>query len=285
MAVNTKSIHLIIASYSKELSDLHDSDLHDLIVIERGLEVSRNTIRKLRRIVVGKTFNNLVDEINFFKSQKPFIFGRIKFFLSIYNYNLKKVVGSIKSQKHQLNMKIKSLQKDHLQDLDFVKYYRRHSTFLDNYYFVRGNENNQLGGNDYGFYLDEEFSTSHDTNVANIMAYDLSISYYTNLLKDLDKPSDRNTALKRHFKSLKLGWTANKIDLIELIYALQASGSIKGGKAGIKDMAMACEQIFDMDLGNFYRKFLEIRGRKIETTKYLDRLKRSLLKRIEEADD
>lgn len=50
-------------------------------------------------------------------------------------------------------------------------------------------------------------------------------------------------------------------------------------------MAMACEQIFDLDLGNYYRKFLEIRARKIEPTKFLDRMKSSLLKRMQDADE
>lgn len=82
----------------------------------------------------------------------------------------------------------------------------------------------------------------------------------------------------------RLGWTASKTDLIELIYALQASGAIKSGTAGIKEMASACEEIFDLNLGNVYRTFLEIRERKIDQTKFIDRLKTTLLRRMEETD-
>jgi hypothetical protein len=82
-----------------------------------------------------------------------------------------------------------------------------------------------------------------------------------------------------------LKWAGNKIDLIELIYALHASGSIKGA-TGIKQVAEACEELFDVDLGNYYRKFIELRNRKlVERTHFLDTLKSSLIQRMEEADD
>ena len=85
--------------------------------------------------------------------------------------------------------------------------------------------------------------------------------------------------------SSKLFWTGNKTDLIELIYALHSSGAINSGTADIKEMASACEQIFNIDLGDYYRTFLEIRSRKINQTKFIDKLKESLTKRIEDTDE
>lgn len=274
-----------MAGYSKKILEIEENELDDFIVIEQGIETSRAVVRKLRKLLSGRDFKNSEDEIHFFKVQKPFVYGRIMFFLTIYNYQLRKSKGSLKLQKNDIDAKIKSLQKDYLKDFDFIKYYRKNSNKLDNIYFLRGKEECRLLATDCSFSLDEEFSTSHDTSVAKIIAYDLLLSYYMKELDNLKKSNQEDNPVKRHFKSLNLGWTANKIDLIELIYALQASGAIKGGKAGIKDMAIACEQIFDIDLGNYYRKFLEIRGRKIEPTKFLDRMKLALLKRIEEADE
>lgn len=49
-------------------------------------------------------------------------------------------------------------------------------------------------------------------------------------------------------------------------------------------MACACEDIFELKLGNVYRTFLEIRERKIDQTKFIDRLKATLLRRMEETD-
>jgi hypothetical protein len=50
-------------------------------------------------------------------------------------------------------------------------------------------------------------------------------------------------------------------------------------------MAAVCEQIFNIDLGNYYHTFIEIRSRKSNSTKFIDKLKESLLKRIEESDE
>ena len=117
------------------------------------------------------------------------------------------------------------------------------------------------------------------------MAYDLLVNHY---VQELSYLRDISYGKSRELNTLangdRLSWTASKTDLIELIYALQASGAIKSGTAGIKEMASACESIFDLNLGNVYRTFLEIRERKIDLTKFIDRLKSALLQRMEETD-
>ena len=73
--------------------------------------------------------------------------------------------------------------------------------------------------------------------------------------------------------------------MIELIYAIKASGSVKENTS-IREIAIACEGLFDVDLGNYYRKFIELRNRKIvERTRYIDKLKSNLLDRMNEADE
>ena len=281
------SIIKIVNNYRKEIEEVEQGNLNDFAVVEKGINVSRKHLQKLRVILRNKEFETKQDEITFFKKQKPYIYGKLKFFVKILKTLSTRPLGSIKSQREFLDNEIKNLQSFYQSNVDFVKYYRSNAEHLDEFYFLRGYDNMYLIADTSHFYTDSEFSTSHDNAVAKIIAYDLLLAYYVEeltILRNKGKGS-KNNPVKRHFKALNLGWTANKIDLIELIYALQASGAIRGGKAAIKEMAMACEQIFDMDLGNYYRKFLEIRGRKIEPTKFLDRMKASLLKRMEEADD
>ena len=71
---------------------------------------------------------------------------------------------------------------------------------------------------------------------------------------------------------------------MELVYALQASGLINNGNVGIKDLATALEQLFYVEVGDYYRIFLEIRMRKSNQSKLLDFLKTSLHNRIIEVD-
>lgn len=276
----------IIEQYRIDIEEISENDLNDFKTVEKGIQISRKCLQNLRIVIRNGSFVNKENEILFFKKQKPFIYGNLKYYVKLYKYLIKTPKGSTKSQRNHIDSEIQKLQDYHNQNIDFIRYYRQDSTNLDEFYFLRGNDNIGLISDTSHFYTDAEFSTSHDNAVAKIIAYDLLLAYYLYRLNELkNSKKSVNNPVKRHFKSLDLGWTANKIDLIELIYALQASGAIKGGKAGIKDMAMACEQIFDIDLGNYYRKFLEIRGRKIEPTKFLDRMKASLLKRMKDADE
>ncbi|MDL5512466.1 RteC domain-containing protein [Arenibacter sp. M-2] len=279
-----KKITDILKSYKIKISSVEDSDLEDFHNIEEGIKISRKYLQKLRIIIREEEFSNKENEILFFKKQKPILYGNLKFYVKLYKYLLIRPKGSSKYKKKIIGEEIKKLQNYYTENINFIRYYRQNSTTLDEFYFLRGNDNIGLISDTSHFYTDAEFSTSHDNAVAKIIAYDLLLAYYQDELNKLEHHKNNNL-VKRGFKSLDFGWTANKIDLIELIYALQASGAIKGGKAGIKDMAMACEQIFDLDLGNYYRKFLEIRARKIEPTKFLDRMRSSLLKRMQDADE
>ena len=77
-----------------------------------------------------------------------------------------------------------------------------------------------------------------------------------------------------------LNWTGSKTNLIELVYALQSSGSINSGTADIKEIALMLERVFNIDLGNYYQTFTEIRSRKSNPTKFIDNLKESLINRL-----
>ena len=130
-----------------------------------------------------------------------------------------------------------------------------------------------------------QFSTSHDATVATILAYDMLIVYLKTKIDKLENSNSMETVFNPFQNQSRLFWTANKTDLIELIYALHSSGAVNSGTADIKEMASACEQIFNIDLGNYYHTFVEIRSRKSNTTKFIDKLKESLAQRIDESDE
>jgi hypothetical protein len=59
---------------------------------------------------------------------------------------------------------------------------------------------------------------------------------------------------------------------------------VNNGTASINELAKSMEALFQKDLGDYYRTFLEIRERKKSPTKLLDTLKTSLMNRMIEAD-
>lgn len=280
-----KLIHTILNNYKEEIKVVEESNLDDFNNVEQGISISRQYLQKLRICVRENKFVDQQNEIIFFKKHKPYIYSRLKFYAKLYNFLINRPAGTIKSQEEFIDVEINKLQESNRRNVDFIKYYREDSELLDEFYFLRGHDNISLVSDTSHFYTDAEFSTSHDNAIAKIMAYDLLISHYArelSYLRDLSQSKPRKTNTLSNGE--RLDWTASKTDLIELIYALQASGAIKSGTAGIKEMASACEDIFKLKLGNVYRTFLEIRERKIEQTKFIDRLKATLLRRMEETD-
>ena len=108
------------------------------------------------------------------------------------------------------------------------------------------------------------------------------IDYIQIELKQLDKPVEFNQS---HYKS-PLKWTAHKIDLSEIIYALLYSGAVNNGNATIIELAEAFEQIFNVEIKeDIYRYRLDIQKRKIERTKFLNLLIAILQRMIDEKDE
>ncbi len=57
------------------------------------------------------------------------------------------------------------------------------------------------------------------------------------------------------------------------------------GKTDIKAIATYFENVFEIDLGDFYHTYLEIRNRKINRTKFLDSLKDAIIRQMNEQDE
>ena len=81
-----------------------------------------------------------------------------------------------------------------------------------------------------------------------------------------------------------LRWTGSKRALVELIYALEANGDFNKGTATLKEIAGYFENVFSIDIGDLYHSYLEMRSRKINRTRYLETLQKSLLRRMDEND-
>ncbi len=109
-----------------------------------------------------------------------------------------------------------------------------------------------------------EFTTSHDFLLGKVIGFDMYTHYLQNKLNSL------NGDISDNQKKSKLQWTASKTALTELIYALHSSGAINSGAADLKEIACATERIFNVELKDYYRTFIEIRyGKHIGWEVYL----------------
>jgi hypothetical protein len=75
-----------------------------------------------------------------------------------------------------------------------------------------------------------------------------------------------------------------KIDVVELIYALHASGAINHGDADLKEIQEAFELIFKCKIDDLYRSFHDIVNRKKEQVKFVNVLEYYLKNRLDEVN-
>ena len=275
---------------SKYLSELNDQlrfieleHQEPIAKSEAAINIILISLQKLNLFVSKYKFKNKAEEIIFFKQQKPQFFCKIIFYTKLLNTETKRPKGSDKAQRKYLLNELKNLQRFFGNNLDFYQYYRTNATYLDDKYFIRGKHDIRLSLDTFFFATDPQFNTSHDFKVAKILANDLLEIYLKEQLTALNN-KEGNSNKHQVDTKFKLSWTDSKAALTEVLYAFYYQGSFNNGKADLKDIATYFEATFNIDLGDVYRTWYSIKGRKIDSTAYLETLKTLLQKKIDEPD-
>ena len=278
--METKSIELL-RELNGQIEFLESEFDNVLQKSEEIIKVILKTLEQLRKMLIKHKFKSKHEEILFFKSIKPQFTSKLYYHMAVFRIASQTPIGGASILKNYYEAEQANIKHFFDKNLDFYQYYRTNSTFLDEKYFLRGIVDFKINLNNYYFEFDPKFSTTHDCKVALIMAYDLLSIYIDKKILELEK------ALNGIYttQTSKLQWTAPKVALIELIYALQTEGVFNNGTANVKDIADQFQETFNVDLGQYRRVFLDIRTRKDDRAKFINTLKDKLLLRMEETDE
>jgi len=236
-------------------------------------------LRRLKELVGENDFESREAEILFFKEIKPRIYSRLIYSLKVFETETRLQAGTSRFQRKYLKKELEDTERFCLENFEFCQYYRSGSKSLDDKFFVREKMGVRqiLGSMVYEW--DPEFSTSYDLKVAQILANDQLVVYLNKRLDSL--------AMWKDSGELKLSgkyvWTGSKASLTELTYGLYACSSINNGNIHISEIARLLETVFQVDLGDFYHSYVVLKSRK-NPTKFLDLMKRSFLRFMEEND-
>ena len=267
----------IISELDDRINELTYEPSNSLVSYENAIGLVLQKLEEIKKYIKKNGFKDDEEEILFFKQLKPQLVSKLIYFNSIYKIETKRPRGGDKTIKKYLNVELSKIKRYFDANLEFYKYYRTNSTHLDYKFFLRGKHDIKLSLDTYYFEADHNFATSHDYKVAKIIANDLIQVYLEDQLS--------NNNQRKLLETPPLNWTGSKTSLIELIYSLHSQGSIDNGNADIKIIAKTFENIFNIDLGDFYHSYLELKGRKINRTKFLDSLRDALIKRMDEQDE
>ena len=203
---------------------------------------------------------------------------------NIYRLEINRPTGSELMQKAFTLKQFDDLKEYFDNNIDFYKYCRSQRTDLDKQYFLRYQPDVEMYFDCHYFERDRKFSTGFDLKVATILANDMLSNYLNAELVKEDLPNNHQFD-NSNLQKVKAKWTGSKVALVELIYAFNTSKCINNGKSDLKRMTSYVENLFDIDLGDVYRTFIEIRNRKGNRVQCLDDLRNKLIARMDEVDN
>lgn len=230
----------------------------------------------VKKYVIEEGFKNDEEEIYFFHTIKPKILGKLIYYNKVYRIETGCPVNNGKIYHTYFTSRLQELKKEyaeHICNSDFYRYYRSGRSDKDEVYFRLGNINYHDGLNSFVFEIDSQFSTFYDYKVARIIANELLYNY---LLTKINPDENPNVILQNSESKKDVFWTDSKNALIELVYALYASGAISHGKIGIRKISLLFQILFRVPLGDLHHSFHRMKTRAGSRTAFLDHLKLSL---------
>ena len=272
----------LIAQLEEELHHINQRCASKQQEAEEAYRVTDLAHERLKAFVTAYIFKSQEEEIHYFKVLKPQVSAKLIYFLQVFHIETKRPQGSRDSLKNYFLNEQNKLTLYFENNIAFISYYRSQHTYLDSLYFLRSNAHLQKTLLDLSYLtVDRTQSTGYDHEVARMLANDMLQAY---LEEEMNVLNSAATLPKNSQILPKLCWTDSKTAMIELIYALHVCGSLDNGKAEIKDIAVLCERVFHVDLGDYYRTYTELRSRKTGRTKYLDALRERLIRKMDDQD-
>ena len=230
-------------------------------VLTVSLEIIHYIEKKLKEMfkwLKKYVFETYQDEIYFFKELKPRMVSKLLFYKELLNLEASLPPSKKNKRKHYEEL-LSRIHQYVLSNKEFYQYYRSRTTIKDEDFFVRRSYKDIVRDDCCLINFDSKLCTSHDFNVATIIANDMFTSHLENKLDELDG----NFTTKYIPTNNKITWTGTKIEITELIYGLYYKKMLNGGNIDIKEIARGFSIAFNIDIDEktLYRCLQDIKKR------------------------
>lgn len=230
-------------------------------VLTVSLEIIHYIEKKLKEMfkwLKKHVFETYQEEIFFFKELKPRMVSKLLYYKELLNLE-SSLPPSKKNKRKHYDELLSKIHQYVLSNKEFYQYYRSRTTVKDDDLFVRRSYKNIVRDDCCLINFDSKLCTSHDFNVAIIIANDMFTIYLENKLDELNG----NITTKYIPTNNKIIWTGTKIEMAEMIYGLYYKKVLNGGRADIKEIARTLCIAFniEMDDKTLYRYLQDIKKR------------------------
>jgi hypothetical protein len=248
-------------------------------MIKKALEASRflaEAFDRLKTFILSYDFTDEDEEIRFFKEIKPKLCCRLIYYRKVYNIEMDRPVG-IDKEREYLTEVLNAINRYNAKRLDFIRYYRSCASHFDSLFFLREKRDTEQYLETFYYELDPLFSTNCDFKVAKTLANDMLSTYLMQEIVLLD--SNNLKAFPASFPEVKLTWRGTKTELMEQLYSWD-SGNLFGD-VPLTQLSDYIQNVFNIKLdNNLSRAFSDMKIRTTPTP-FLDKLKDTLLRRME----
>ena len=229
-------------------------------VLTVSLEIIHYIEKKLKEMfnwLKKHVFKTLQEEIYFFKELKPRMVSKLLYYKELLNVE-SSLPPSKKNKRKHYEEWLSKIHQYGINNREFYQYYRSRTTVKDEDLFVRRSYKNIFRDDCCLINYDSKLCTSHDYNVAIIIANDMLTSYLENKLDELNGTTTGYNPMNN-----KITWTGTKIEMAEMIYGLHYKQMLNNGNIDIKEIARGFSIAFNIDIDEktLYRCLQDIKKR------------------------
>ena len=262
--------------FEKEYEVLKNASDDVLTVSLKILHYIEVKLKEIHKWLKKYVFLSIQEEIYFFKELKPRMVSKLLFYKELLKLEASLPPSKKKKRKHYEEL-LTTIHQYVVTNKDFYEYYRSRTFFRDEDLFVRHCYKDIIRYDCCLINFDSKLSTSHDFNVAIIIANDMFTSYLENKLDELNGKCKFNNSQLEH----KFNWTGTKVDMTELVYAFQATGCINKGNFDLKELAVFLGTMFNVEIdSNLYGNYSDIKSRKVLKTRFISTMSDKLIEKM-----
>lgn len=240
---------------------------------------------EVRLEVTSVAFKDKMEEIYFFKFEKPEYYALKIYHVSLFTLLHQKPVGTDDHLREFYLEELRFIGRFFRQHAFHYQYYKAGYTEMDETLFVRGAEAKVLYLSEIPE-LDPDFSTSGDHLVAQFIAFELLQEYILEAIKNLDKEVIGNVAAPLNSGKKWFDWTGEIVNLVELGYSIYLSKQVNNEKVSLAEIFRWLEESFGVEIGIPANRFREIKRRKrLSRTHFLELMQQAMISYMDQDDN
>lgn len=250
--------------------------------LHKAMNICSETVAQLNKMAAGCRFASRAEEIAFFKTIKPPIVAEWIYYSKVQEVHLSWPLGDESIHRNYLGNIIGQCHQFFDQNREFYRYCRKNGTELDELYFRRSTRNGCLLLPQACYIKGDESAVGYDMLVATIIAFDRLLAY----LEKLASPKNNGATLSfpAAMVNSPFEWTNDKVDFVAFIYTLQESGAVNKGKVTRADLFRVLAPVFNIEIKDPDRKWIDIQARKGEGPWFIERFPEFYKRALEKKD-